>query len=485
MKKKSFLFAWLLLGCLFHTNLHARVKLPDLIASNMVLQRSTTVNLWGWANPGEKFNISTSWLKTPLHVVADKAGEWHIAVATTNSTKPQTIQISSASQVISLDNILFGEVWLCSGQSNMEMPVSGFQAQPAYGAQEAIVNAGDEDIRLFTVEKIASLTPENSIGPNTGWKKANPESVKDFSAIGYYFGKHMHDILKVPIGLIHSSWGGSIVEAWMSKESLSPIKDIDLKNVDLKRGNRFPTVLYNAMIKPLIPYTIKGAIWYQGEGNVGQAEQYRLLFPAMVKDWRARWGIGDFPFYYVQIAPFRYSQQNRMTEANNAALLREVQTQCLDIIPNSGMAVIMDIGTERVIHPPNKKEVADRLLYNALHKTYGYTSVPFSGPMPDTISIKDKGIYVSFKYAEKGLFAPGKLEGFEIAGSDKMFYPAEASIFQGNRVFVKSDKVPEPVAVRYGFRSWVMGTLFNTWLLPATSFRTDNWQDARQIDESK
>lgn len=482
MKRRTFLGIAFLLGCLYHSTVYARVKLPDLIASNMVLQRGTTVSLWGWADPGEKFSISCSWLKAPVRVVADQAGAWRVAVATTNSTKPQSIQISTASQVISLDNILFGEVWLCSGQSNMEMPVSGFQAQPAYGSQETIVNAGDEDIRLFTVEKTASLSPENMMGPNTGWKKASPESVANFSAIGYYFGKHLHDILKVPVGLIHSSWGGSIVEAWMSKESLSPIKEIDLKNVDLKRGNRFPTVLFNAMIQPLLPYTIKGAIWYQGEGNVGQAEQYKLLFPAMVKDWRARWGIGDFPFYYVQIAPFRYGQQNRMTDPNNAALLREAQAQCLDLIPNSGMAVTMDIGTERVIHPPNKKEVADRLLYNALHKTYGYHSIEFSGPMPDTISIKDKGIYVSFKHAEKGLYASGKLDGFEIAGNDKIFYPAEAAILQANKVFVKSDKVQEPVAVRYAFRSWVVGTLFNNYFLPATSFRTDNWTDAKQAD---
>ena len=202
----------------------------------------------------------------------------------------------------------------------------------------------------------------------------------------------------------------------------------------------------------------------------------------MVSDWRARWGIGDFPFYYVQIAPFAYSKQNRMDDPDNAAFLREAQLQCLDIIPNSGMAVTLDIGTEHIIHPTDKKDVGDRLLYNALNKTYGYKAIDYAGPIYDSMYNINDGIYITFKNAEKGLYAFNKLDGFEIAGADKVFYPAEATIYQRKEVFVKSDKVSNPVAVRYCWRSWTVGTLFDNFLLPASSFRTDNWDDAKQPD---
>jgi sialate O-acetylesterase len=236
------------------------------------------------------------------------------------------------------------------------------------------------------------------------------------------------------------------------------------------------------MINPLIPYTIKGAIWYQGEANASRPGQYKELFPAMVKDWRTRWGIGDFPFYYVQIAPYMYSRQNRLDDPNNAALMREAQLQCMDLIPNSGIAITLDIGEDYIIHPAKKKEVADRLLYNALNQTYGYKAVDYSGPAFDSTEGKDEGIYVTFKDAEKGLYAPGELTGFEIAGADKIFYPAEASIIRGRQVFVKNDLVKNPVAVRYGWRSWTKGTLFDTYLLPASSFRTDDWDDATESE---
>jgi len=482
MEKKSILFLLVLTTFLFTTITYAKVSLPALVSSNMVLQRNTTITLWGWADAGEKFMITASWLKDPIHISSDNAGNWKVNMQTTNSKKPQSIEINSYKQHISLENILFGEVWLCSGQSNMTMPLSGYMGQPVYGAQDAITNTNNDNIRLFSVDQQASLVPESKLGKYTGWQSAGPESVKDFSAIAYFFGKHLQEILDVPVGMIHTSWGGSLIEAWMSKEALGSIKSFDLKDVDLKRGNRFPTVLFNAMINPLIPYTIKGVIWYQGEANASQPQLYKLLFPEMVRDWRVRWGIGNVSFYYVQIAPYRYSSQNRIDDSNNAALMREAQFQCLDSIPNSGIAVTLDLGTEYIIHPPNKKDVADRLLYNALNKTYGYKAINFSGPVLDSMHVKDYGIYIKFRNAEKGLFAFGKLDGFEIAGSDKIFYPADATIYNGNQVFVKSSKVISPVAVRYGWRSWTTGTLYNTFLLPASSFRTDNWSNAKQSD---
>lgn len=478
-RKRNLVFYVLLTAALLIANTsYGKVKLPAIVSSNMVLQRDATVNIWGWADSGEEIDISVSWLEESIKIFAGKSETWKIQVKTTNSLEPQTIRIKSRESDIFLENILFGEVWLCSGQSNMEQPISGYLGQPVLGAQQVIATANNEKIRLFTVERQASIMPKEDLEKYLGWQSANHATVKEFSAIAWFFGEQLQNILDVPVGLILSSWGGSLIEAWMSEEVLSQIQNIHVTEVDLNRGNRFPTVLFNGMINPLVPYTIKGALWYQGEANVSNPELYKTLFPAMVKDWRTRWKIGDFPFYYVQIAPFKYGGNNRFDAENNAALMREAQMHCLDSIPNSGIAITLDAGEENIIHPAEKKIVADRLLYNALNQTYGYYAVDFSGPVYDSLQVQDEGIFLMFSQAEKGLYAPVKLGGFDIAGEDKVFYPAEASIAQRRKVFVKSDQVKNPVAVRYGWRSWTVGTLYDTNLLPASSFRTDNWDDA-------
>ena len=462
----------------------ADVELPALISSNMVLQRDTTISLWGWADAGEKISISASWLDKRLKIEADPSGKWQVEARTTNRKEPQTIEIKSKTSGILLENILFGEVWLTSGQSNMEQSLQGYVGQPTFGSQEAIVHATNDNLRLFTVAREADTTPREKMGAHTGWQSATPASAKAFSAVSYFYGQQLQQILDVPVGIIHSSWGGSLVEAWISTESLSPIKEIDLTGLDLERGNRFPTVLFNAMINPLIPYTIKGALWYQGESNASRPEEYKKLFPAMVEDWRARWAIGDFPFHYVQIAPYQYNwRDTEKTEVDHlVAQMREAQLQCLELIPNSGMAVLMDIGHETVIHPPKKKEVADRLLYNALNRTYGYEAVDFSGPVYDEMQIVDDSIYVSFRHAERGLYSDGDSSNWEIAGADKVFYTALASNDRRG-IHVRSEKVKEPLAVRYAWRSWAVGSLYGTNMLPASSFRTDNWNDATRVEE--
>lgn len=482
MNRVKFLICSLLiLSGLLSTHVgYAEVKLPAIVSSNMVLQRNTTITLWGWADAKEKITITTSWLKERITIVADEAGDWKVEVQTTNSKESQSIKIKSRESDIFLDDILFGEVWLCSGQSNMEQPVRGFYGQPTLGSQEAIARANNENLRLFTVAMTADTIPLKNVKGYVGWQSANSESVKEFSAIAYFYGQKLQEILDVPVGIIHSSWGGSLVEAWISNEVLSSIQKVDLSKVDLRRGNRFPTVLFNAMINPLISYTIKGALWYQGEANASQAEKYKTLFPAMVKDWRSRWGIGDFPFYYVQIAPYDYGWGEN---ENMVALMREAQLECLDLIPNSGIAITLDIGEERIIHPAKKMEVADRLLYNALNQTYGNKAIDFSGPVLDSYEIMNDTIMVTFKYAENGLYSPDKLEGFEIAGADKVFYPATATN-NWDKIYVKSERVKNPVAVRYAWHSWVKGTLFDTNFLPASSFRTDDWDDAA-LDKDK
>lgn len=478
MKKTSFYFL-MLLCLLLTTPGRGEVKLPAIVSSDMVLQRNTTVTLWGWADAGEKITINASWLNAPLDLKTDKKGNWKTEIKTTNNKSPQTIKISGDGSNILLENILFGEVWLCSGQSNMQQPLNGYTGQPTFGALEAISSSKNSNLRLFTVDRIGSKTPLKDVEKFTGWQAASPETVKDFSAIAYFYGQRLQEILDVPVGMIHTSWGGSSVQAWLSKEAIEAHQKVNLDGVDITKGtNHIPTALYNSMIHPLIPFTIKGALWYQGESNRGEPENYKKLFPAMVKDWRTRWNIGDFPFYYAQIAPYMYGDNEVFATADNSAFIRETQLQCLDLIPNSGMAVTMDIGDDYCIHPPKKKEVADRLLFNALNETYGFKTIDYAGPTFASFEAQDGGLLLKFNNAETGLFAHDGLQGFEVAGKDKIFYPAEATITDRKNILVKSDKVPTPAAVRYAWRNWIVGTLYDTNLLPASSFRTDDWDDA-------
>ncbi|KAA5825148.1 sialate O-acetylesterase [Algibacter amylolyticus] len=466
-------------------SIHAEVKLPAIVSSNMVLQRNTTIVLWGWADANEKVTINASWLVEQINVQADKEGSWRIEVKTTNSKASQSIKIYSENSDIILENILFGEVWLCSGQSNMEQPIKGYEGQPTFGAVMATAKSNNANLRLFTVDKVGSKTPLNTIEKFTGWQQSSPLSVSNFSAVAYFFGEQLQEILDCPVGMIHTSWGNSSVQAWMSKAVLSSHQNVNLDDVDItKRTQRIPTALFNSMINPLIPYTVKGVLWYQGEANRKEPEQYKTLFPAMVKDWRARWEIGDFPFYYVQIAPFLYGNNDVFQTVDNSAFIREAQLECLDLIPNSGIAITMDIGDKHGIHPPKKKEVANRLLFNALNQTYGYKTIDYAAPIYESLDIKGSGITLKFKNADNGLYAHNDLEGFEIAGSDKVFYPASAKIVKRKNVFIKSDRVPNPVAVRYAWRNWVMGTLYGTNLLPVSSFRTDQWIDAKQANSN-
>ena len=483
MNAKNILLLMVLVGFLWIQSLQAEIKLPAIVSSNMVLQRDTDVTLWGWADPFENIFIESSWLPEKVNITADSEGNWNVTVRTTLSKEAQSIKITSSSSNIFLENILFGEVWLCSGQSNMQQPLSGYNGQPTFGGLMAVANASNSNLRLFTVHRKGTKLPLSDVDAYDGWEQASPSNVKEFSAVAYFFGEQLQQILDVPVGLIHTSWGGSKVEAWISKEAMDNFQTVNLDDVDInKQTNHIPTALFNAMINPLIPYTIKGALWYQGESNRDNPSEYKERFPAMVKDWRSRWNIGDFPFYYVQIAPFLYGDNSAFEVSTNSAFIRETQLQCIDLIPNSGIAITMDIGEAGCIHPAKKKEVANRLLFNALHKTYGYETIDFSGPIFDSMLDSEEGLLLQFKNAEKGLYAFSDLNGFEIAGEDKVFYSANAKIINGNRVLVTCDQVKNPVAVRYAWRNWVHGSLFDTNLLPASSFRTDEWNDAKHAE---
>ena len=636
----------------------AQVVLPACFTDNMVLQQQTKVNLWGTETPGINFTIITSWNNKTYKVKADAQGSWKTKVSTPIYGGPYTITINDG-KIITLKNILIGEVWVCSGQSNMEMQLTGF-----YGD---VLNLNDEladavnypEIRMLKIDNKTSFTPISNVQTKGGWAICDPKTVRDFSAAAYFFAKNLFAGKHIPVGIINSTWGGTVAEAWTSggalktmpaftsfvtateggltqqkldaryqtevrgwidtinskdpgsrqsklhwaepgfddsawqkmilpayweqagipdydgtmwfrktilipaawagrdlKLNMGGIDDYDVSYFNgaeightesffNKRGytipgslvkigentiairvfdngglgginkgplqlslatdttgqidlagnwvyhkanvltllpqppslsnspNR-PTLIYNAMINPILPYTIKGVIWYQGESNADRATQYRQLFPLLINDWRQKWGEGNFPFYFVQIANYNATDQ---PPAADWPALRDAQLSTLSL-PNTGMAVTIDIGDANRIHPQNKQEVGRRLALMARAKTYG-ENTPYSGPIYKSQVIKGNKIELEFTHADHGLLAKGDtLKGFAISGADKKFYPARA-VISGNKVVVASGAVANPVAVRYAWANNPVCNLYNGANLPASPFRTDDWYEIR------
>ncbi|GAB2806814.1 sialate O-acetylesterase family protein [Ferruginibacter profundus] len=468
MMTKYFLLA---ACCIVFTTLSfSQTHLPAIFSDNMVLQQQQQVSVWGTDKPYGKIVVTGSWGKN-ARAVADDRGYWKLKINTPSAGGPYTINIKGSSTVV-LKNVLIGEVWLCSGQSNMEMPVKGNFNQPVLGSNEAILNSLNDKIRMFTQRKTSSLTP--SYDMNGVWNAASPATTGGFSAAAYFFAKKLQALLGVPVGLVHTSWGASTIESWMDKETLAGFKHIQIPDTLPKTDvNKTPTMMYNSMLHQYIGYTIKGAIWYQGEANRTNAAEYQAMFTGMIASWRRQWQQGDFPFYFVQIAPFGYKD-------TGAAFVREAQMKTMQTVKNTGMAVTLDIGDQVVIHPAQKEAVGNRLAYWALVKDYDIEGIACSGPVYRDMQQTNNGrIKLTFDYSESGLTSFGKpLTDFEIAGDDKVFYPAFATINnndKGANITVWSDSVKKPVSVRYAFKSWVVGSLFNTQGLPASSFRTDNW----------
>lgn len=644
---------------LFIVNISCGQVVPSAcFTDNMVLQQQAKVNLWGTETPGKSFTITTSWNNKTYKVAADAQGNWKIKISTPIYGGPYTITFNDGA-VSTLKNILIGEVWVCSGQSNMEMQLSGFLGNVLNLQYEVSDAANYSEIRMLKIDNKSSFTPLTNVQTKGGWAVCSPQTVRDFSAAGYFFAKNLFIDKHVPIGIINSTWGGTVAEAWTSGSALKTmpafapfveaaeggmtqekldaryqtevrawidsinVKDpawqqgkllwaepgfddaawqkmvlptyweqagvpdydgtmwfrkkvnvpaawagkdlklnmggiddydvsyfngaevghtelfiykrsytisgnlvkagentiairvfdngglggvnkgplqlslatdttgqIDLagawvyhKAKDLKllpqppsqsnSPNR-PTLIYNAMIAPILPYTIKGVIWYQGESNADRAVQYRQLFPLLINDWRQKWGEGNFPFYFVQIANYLALDQ---PPAANWPALRDAQLSTLSV-PNTGMAVIIDIGDARRIHPQNKQEVGRRLALIARAKTYG-ENVIYSGPIYKSQIISGNKIELQFTHTDSGLVAKGDtLKGFTIAGADKKFYPAQA-VIKGGKVIVSSSDVASPVAVRYAWANNPVCNLYNGANLPASPFRTDDWDDIR------
>jgi sialate O-acetylesterase len=624
----------------------AQITLPDIISDSMVLQQNTNAPLWGWTTAGTKVEVTGSWSAKTVQTVAGSDGKWMVKIPTPKAGGPYDVTIKAGDTKV-LHGVLIGEVWICSGQSNMEMPVSGWPAAPIKNSALEIANANYPQIRTFTGDRQIAFSPQQNV--KGSWSSCSPASAGAFSATAYFFARELYDHLHVPIGLVHVSWGGTIAEAWTSEASLRTMGDFnnDLNRVDSMRtgsaqmmqhdkenealwnkavaetNNSFaladmdtswhtmqlptywenaglpdldgivwfkrtidipaswagkelkldlgpiddndvtwfngkiidstmkdgawmmerhytipadlvkaganliavkvidngggggiygkpdqlhiypaggnvsdaisltgnwnykvaavkpppsmmtspnqPSVLYNGMIAPVVPYAMKGAIWYQGEANVGRARQYTTLFPLLISDWRKQWNEGNFPFYFVQIAPFNYGG-----DSTEAAALRDAQRRTLNASSNTGMAVTMDIGEKDNIHPADKQDVGKRLSYWALNKTYGEKNVVNSGPLYKSFETKDNKLIISFTNTDGNLTSNNKpLQDFEVAGVDGVWKPA-AAIIDGDKVVVTSNEVTKPVAVRYAFYSYATGTLFNGAGLPASSFTSEN-----------
>ncbi len=486
----------------------ADVRLPAVIGDNMVLQGGASVSFWGWADPNEEIEVRMSWSDAVAQMQADEDGTWALRMAAPDFGGPYEMTFKGKN-TIDLKNILVGEAWVCSGQSNMQWTV-----QNSANAEQEIAAARYPKIRLFSVARKVADSPQADCEGQ--WVECSPETIPGFSAVAYFFGRRLHKDLDSPVGLIHTSWGGTPAEAWASARTLKdnpefePIlnryedavanypralvkyrEDVQKWEEAAEKakaeGTRAPqrprapfgpghphspSGLYNAMIAPLIPYTIKGAIWYQGESNAGRAYQYRSLFPAMIKSWWQSWGQGDFPFLFVQLANFMKVEEEPGDSA--WAELREAQTMTLDL-PNTGMAVIIDIGEADDIHPKNKQDVGNRLALWALAKAY-FKDVVYSGPLYSFMNVRGDEIVLHFQHVDGGLVAKGDgpLKGFAIAGEDRKFVWADARI-EGETVVVRSDQVAKPVAVRYAWANNPICNLYNEAGLPASPFRTDGW----------
>ena len=463
----------------------AEVRLPAFFGNNMVLQQQTDAPLWGWAEPGKRVTVECSWDGQSYTTRADKEGRWRLSVATTEAGGPYTVTISDG-EPLTLENVMLGEVWICSGQSNMEMPMKGFKNQPVENGNLDAARGTNGDLRLFTVKRNAQVTPVDDVVGE--WAEAKPLSIREFSATAYYFGRMVQEELQVPVGLICVAWGGSACEAWMTPEMLAAFPQVTLpasqEEVD-KTKQRCPTALWNGMLKPLVGMAMRGVIWYQGCDNWNRAYYYADLHATMIKGWRAQWGRGDFPFYYCQIAPYDYEIITAAGQSRyNSAYLREQQAKVEHMVPNSGMAVLLDVGMERGIHPYDKRTPGERLALHALAKTYGFEGVYCDSPVYKGMEVKGNVVEVSFDRAPMWISCKHAFESkcFELAGEDRVFYPAKAEVKQ-KKMIVSSEQVPNPVAVRYAFKDWVVGDLYGSDGLPISSFRSDDWADPAPIKQ--
>lgn len=490
----------------------AEVKTPAVFGSHMVLQRDIKLPVWGWAAPGEE--VTVSFRDQSVSTKAGADGKWKLALAPVQVGDPGTFTVKGTN-TLTFEDVVVGEVWVCSGQSNMQWSVNA-----AIDPDLEAAAACHPNLRLFAVPLVSKAEIQEDV--NAHWDHCTPQTVPGFSAVAYYFGRQLQQVLGVPVGVINTSWGGTRAEAWASPQSMAASEDMkpildwwvnacagfdaakakadyeaalakweadaakakaDGKSPpnrpqmqqDPRLSQHHPSNLYNAMIAPLAPYGIRGAIWYQGESNAGRAYQYRKLMPLMIQSWRDSWGQGDFPFYQVQLANFMAIQDQPVESA--WAELREAQTMAGTMIPKVGAACITDIGAAKDIHPKNKQDVGKRLARLALHHDYGMQNIAPQGPTFKSLTIEGNKAIVELETYGPQLISyyNEPLTGFAVAGEDKQWKWAEAKIVGPNKVEVTCSAVEAPVAVRYNWADNPQGNLYNALYLPAYPFRSDSW----------
>lgn len=480
------LAVWTLCVC----GTQAKVRLPHLVGDNMIIQQQTDVRLWGWAQPGSKVVATTSWSKQKSVAKADDHGRWLLTVKSpAASYTPLTITFDDGDGKVTINNVLAGEVWVCAGQSNMEMPVKGFWGCPVEDYNSVVIDAAQHaGVRSAKIPSIMRMEPQEDA--DTKWVDCSPKTVSDFSATGYFFARVMHQALDIPIGLIEANKGGSRVESWLTKENLQkytqePTDTMGIVNFKPDQDYLRALLWGNGTFNPILNYTIKGILFYQGCSNIGDpGNQYSERLKLLVEQWRQQFRLGELPFYFVQIAPYAYDGDD--VNGLSGALLREQQLRAAQIIPNSSLVCTNDLVypyETTQIHPTQKRQVGERLAWTALHRDYGFEQVLYKSSTYKDMMVKDGAILIHLQDNYHADAPYEMIEGFEIAGEDRVFHPATARHFWrpgGNYwdegISVSSPEVPNPVAVRYCFRNFLLGNVKNAANLPLFPFRTDHWE---------
>ena len=468
---------FIILLLFFWVDSHAQIFLPALISDHMVLQQKKAVNLWGKGIPNKNISIYTSWDKKKYKVAVSSDSTWILSINTPKAGGPYFIEFTEGKHQLKIEDILIGEVWLCSGQSNMEMPLKGFFGQPVQNSQDVILAAkSTQPIRLLTLPQIYSKSPLDTISAQ--WQLNVPENVADFSAVAYFFGQLLQKQLNVPIGLIDASWSASKIETWIDRKMIEEfVPEIDFLDVDTvpEKSINYPHgrggLVYNGMINPILNMTIKGVVWYQGEANIENPTLYEKLFSLWINNWRKEFRDPEMPFYYTQLVPFEYKGLGPTILPE----FQQMQLKLMDTISNIGMAFTTDLGEAEFIHPSKKKEIGERLGHWALSQTYGVKAIICKGPVASKYEKNGNRILISFDNATNGLMPHYEtIIGFELLDKDGHLCPVEGRIKQWtSSVEIQDDRLIDASQIRYGFRNYIETNLKNTAGLPASPFCID------------
>ena len=482
MKRLFFLLALVVL-CV---TAGAKVRLPHIIGNDMVIQQQSEVRLWGWDKPGQKVTVTTSWNTEKVTATVGRDGRWLVRVKTpAASYEPQTITFDDG-EAVTVSNVLVGEVWVCAGQSNMEMPVKGFGNCPVENHNEVILDAVNHPgVRSVKIPSIMRMEPQDDA--DCHWQSCSPQTVGEFSATGFFFARLLNQSLGIPVGIIEANKGGTRVESWLTKENLQkhtsePTDSMGIVNFKPEWDYQRALLWGNGTFHPILNYTVKGIVFYQGCSNVGDpGNQYSERLKLLVEQWRGQFGLGDIPFYFVEIAPYHYDDVN----GDWGARLREQQFRAQQIIPNSSLVCTNDLVypyETTQIHPAQKRQVGERLAYTALNRDYGFEQVWYKSPSFKDMMVKDGDVLIHLQDEYGAMSRFEDIQGFEVAGDDRVFHPAKARHYWqpsggywDEGIAVSSSEVEHPVAVRYCFRNFQLGNVANGAGLPLFPFRTDNW----------